>query len=77
MKQNCKRVLKHGSCREVKFLIRWLQDTSEMKCSVTDPDENVGVSNNYKQGFGTSDGDVEAFGIGQKAKCTLQIVHLC
>lgn len=47
-----------------------------MKCSVTYPNENVGVSNNYKQGFGTSDGYVEAFGIGQKAKRTLQIVHL-
>lgn len=47
-----------------------------MKCCVTHPNENVGVSDNYKQGFGTSDGYVEAFGIGQKAKRALQVVHL-
>lgn len=40
----------------------------------THPDENVGVSNNYEQSFGTGDGHVEAFWIGQKTKRTLQIL---
>lgn len=81
MKQYCKRVLKHRSCREIKFLIRWLQNASHQGKHTflewnTYPNENVGVSNDYKQGFGTSDGYVETFGIWQKAERTLQIVHL-
>lgn len=44
-----------------------------IKC-FTHHDEDVGVPNNYEQGFGASDGHVEAFGVGQKAESTLQII---
>lgn len=43
----------------------------DRKGFVTHPDEDVGVSNNQEQGFGASDGHVEAFGVGQKAEHTL------
>lgn len=87
MKQYCSRTLKHGSWKESEVFKRRLgvcyvnkstfyKIQDEIKCLVTHLDENVGVSNNYEKGFGTSDGDIEAFGVGQKAEHILQIIAI-
>lgn len=37
-------------------------------------DQHVWVADNDQKSFRSRDGHVEAFGVGQKAQCTLQIV---